>query len=285
MWSSSLQDIDRLPLHPADAFDQGLDEAVAAADERQPLVVDLDGYEGPLDVLLVMARGQKVDLARISILQLAEQYLAFIEHIRGVKLEVAADYLVMAAWLAYLKSRLLLPPEENGDEEMSGPEMAARLAFQLQRLQAMRDVSAKLMARDRLGRYVVARSAPEGIRVIRKSVYQVSLFELLKAYGDFKLRGKSNPLTMRTAVLHSIEDAVRRLERVLGKMPNWTRLETFLPPSLRSPAERRSAVASTFAATLELVKRGELRLRQGEAFGTIYLMGNAQPAQNASPSE
>ena len=285
MWSSSLQDIDRLPLHPADAFDQGLDEAVAAADERQPLVVDLDGYEGPLDVLLVMARGQKVDLARISILQLAEQYLAFIEHIRGVKLEVAADYLVMAAWLAYLKSRLLLPPEENGDEEMSGPEMAARLAFQLQRLQAMRDVSAKLMARDRLGRYVFARGAPEGIRVIRKSVYQVSLFELLKAYGDFKLRGKSNPLTMRTAVLHSIEDAVRRLERVLGKMPNWTRLETFLPPSLRSPAERRSAVASTFAATLELVKRGELRLRQGEAFGTIYLMGNAQPAQNASPSE
>ncbi len=285
MWSSSLQDIDRLPLHPADAFDQGLDEAVAAADERQPLVVDLDGYEGPLDVLLVMARGQKVDLARISILQLAEQYLAFIEHIRGVKLEVAADYLVMAAWLAYLKSRLLLPPEENGDEEMSGPEMAARLAFQLQRLQAMRDVSAKLMARDRLGRDVFARGAPEGIRVIRKSVYQVSLFELLKAYGDFKLRGKSNPLTMRTAVLHSIEDAVRRLERVLGKMPNWTRLETFLPPSLRSPAERRSAVASTFAATLELVKRGELRLRQGEAFGTIYLMGNAQPAQNASPSE
>ena len=285
MWSSSLQDIDRLPLHPADAFDQGLDEAVAADDERKPLVVDLDGYEGPLDVLLVMARGQKVDLARISILQLAEQYLAFIEHIRGVKLEVAADYLVMAAWLAYLKSRLLLPPEENGDEEMSGPEMAARLAFQLQRLQAMRDVSAKLMARDRLGRDVFARGAPEGIRVIRKSVYQVSLFELLKAYGDFKLRGKSNPLTMRTAVLHSIEDAVRRLERVLGKMPNWTRLETFLPPSLRSPAERRSAVASTFAATLELVKRGELRLRQGEAFGTIYLMGNAQPAQNASPSE
>ena len=239
MWSSSLQDIDRLPLHPADAFDQGLDEAVAAADERQPLVVDLDGYEGPLDVLLVMARGQKVDLARISILQLAEQYLAFIEHIRGVKLEVAADYLVMAAWLAYLKSRLLLPPEENGDEEMSGPEMAARLAFQLQRLQAMRDVSAKLMARDRLGRDVFARGAPEGIRVIRKSVYQVSLFELLKAYGDFKLRGKSNQLTMRTAVLHSIEDAVRRLERVLGKMPNWTRLETFLPPSLGSPAERR----------------------------------------------
>ena len=160
MWSSSLQDIDRLPLHPTDAFDQGLDEAVAAADERQPLVVDLDGYEGPLDVLLVMARGQKVDLARISILQLAEQYLAFIEHIRCVKLEVAADYLVMAAWLAYLKSRLLLPPEENGDEEMSGPEMAARLAFQLQRLQAMRDVSAKLMARDRLGRDVFALGAP-----------------------------------------------------------------------------------------------------------------------------
>ncbi|NQV81063.1 MAG: segregation/condensation protein A [Alphaproteobacteria bacterium] len=285
MWSLPLQDIYRPPVQPSDAFDQGLDEAAANAEERQPLVVDLDGYEGPLDVLLVLARGQKVDLARISILQLAEQYLAFIEQIRGIKLEVAADYLVMAAWLAYLKSRLLLPPEENGDEELSGPEMAARLAFQLQRLQAMRDVSAKLMARDRLGRDVFSRGAPEGIRVIRKSVYQVSLFELLKAYGDFKLRGKSNPLTMRTSVIHSIEEAVRRLERVLGKMPNWTRLESFLPQSLSSPAERRSAVASTFAATLELVKRGDLRLRQGEAFGPLYLMGNAAATPITSPNE
>jgi segregation and condensation protein A len=272
-------------LHPSDAFDKGLDEVAALAEEAQPLVVDLDGYEGPLDVLLVLARGQKVDVAKISILQLAEQYLAFIDQIRSIKLEVAADYLVMAAWLAYLKSRLLLPPEENGDDELSGPEMAARLAFQLQRLQAMRDVSAKLMARDRLGRDVFKRGAPEGIRVIRKSVYQVSLFEMLKAYGDFKLRGKAQPLTMRTAVIHTIEEAVRRLERVLGKMPTWQRLESFLPDSLRSPAERRSAVAATFAASLELVKRGEMRLRQGEAFGPIYMMGATEVPSNAETNQ
>jgi segregation and condensation protein A len=285
MWSPSLPDIYRLPLHPSDAFDKGLDEVAARAEEAQPLVVDLDGYEGPLDVLLVLARGQKVDVAKISILQLAEQYLAFIDQIRSIKLEVAADYLVMAAWLAYLKSRLLLPPEENGDDELSGPEMAARLAFQLQRLQAMRDVSAKLMARDRLGRDVFKRGAPEGIRVIRKSVYQVSLFEMLKAYGDFKLRGKAQPLTMRTAVIHTIEEAVRRLERVLGKMPTWQRLESFLPDSLRSPAERRSAVAATFAASLELVKRGEMRLRQGEAFGPIYMMGATEVPSNAETNQ
>jgi segregation and condensation protein A len=272
-------------LHPSDAFDQGLDEVAARAEDVQPLVVDLEGYEGPLDVLLVLARGQKVDLAGISILQLAEQYLAFIEQIRGIKLEVAADYLVMAAWLAYLKSRLLLPPEENGDDELSGPEMAARLAFQLQRLQAMRDVSAKLMARDRLGRDVFKRGAPEGIRVIRKSVYQVSLFEMLKGYGDFKLRGKAQPLTMRTSVIFTIEEAVRRLERVLGKMPTWQRLENFLPAALRSPAERRSAVAATFAASLELVKRGEMRLRQGEAFGPIYMMGAPEVPTNEKTNQ
>lgn len=272
-------------MHPSDAFDQGLDEVAARAEDAQPLVVDLEGYEGPLDVLLVLARGQKVDLARISILQLAEQYLSFIEQIRGIKLEVAADYLVMAAWLAYLKSRLLLPPEENGDDELSGPEMAARLAFQLQRLQAMRDVSAKLMARDRLGRDVFKRGAPEGIRVIRKSVYQVSLFEMLKGYGDFKLRGKAQPLTMRTAVIFTIEEAVRRLERVLGKMPTWQRLENFLPDALRSPAERRSAVAATFAASLELVKRGEMRLRQGEAFGPIYMMGAPEVPTNEKTNQ
>ena len=151
--------------------------------------------------------------------------------------------------------------------------MAARLAFQLQRLQAMRDASAKLMGRNRLGKDVFARGEPEGIRVIRKSVYQVSLFDLLKAYGDFNMRGKAKPLTMRSVVIHTIEDAMRRLEKMLGKIPTWQRLESFLPTSLRSPIERRSAVASTFAATLELVKRGEMRLRQGEAFGPIYLMG------------
>jgi segregation and condensation protein A len=271
-------------LNPTDAFDQGLDEVAARAAEVQALVVDLDGYEGPLDVLLVLARNQKVDLARISILALAEQYLAFIQEMRKIKLEIAADYLVMAAWLAYLKSRLLLPPEENG-EEPSGPEMAARLAFQLQRLQAMRDASTKLMARDRLGKDVFARGAPEGIRVIRNSVYQVSLFELLKAYGDFKTRGKAQTYVARTAVIHTIEDAVRRLERMLGKIPSWQRLESFLPKTLRSPVERRSAVAATFAATLELVKRGEMRLRQGEAFGPIYLMSGQRAQEGAGSNQ
>ena len=236
-----------------------------------PLIVDLDGYEGPLDVLLALARDQKVDLKKISILALAEQYLIFINEARRLRLELAADYLVMAAWLAYLKSRLLIP-DTGDDDEPSGEEMAARLAFQLRRLEAMRDVSARLMSRERMGYEVFTRGKPEGIRVIRNSVYDVSLYELLKAYADQTVRkGIAEPLRLRRDFITSVEDALHRLEEVLGRMPDWTVLQSFLPANLVGSLETRSATASTFAASLELAKQGRLKLRQGQAFGPIYL--------------
>ncbi len=236
-----------------------------------PLIVDLDGYEGPLDVLLALARDQKVDLIKISILALAEQYLVFINEARRLRLELAADYLVMAAWLAYLKSRLLIP-DTSGDDEPSGEEMAARLAFQLRRLEAMRDVSARLMSRERTGYDVFLRGNPEGIRVVRNSVYDVSLYELLKAYADQTVRkGTDEPLRLRRDFITSVEEALNRLEEVLGRMPDWTILQNFLPGGLANPLETRSATASTFAASLELAKQGRVKLRQGQAFGPIYL--------------
>ena len=240
-----------------------------------PLVVDIDGYEGPLDVLLVLARTQKVDLTRISILQLAEQYLAFIAEVRRLSLEVAADYLVMAAWLAYLKSRLLLPDVEDEDAP-SGPELVAHLTFQLQRLEAMRDVAARLMARDRLARDVFARGQPEGIRVIRNSVYEVSVFELLRAYADQRTRAAKEPLSIATRELYSVDQAHERLRRALGEVPGWERLETFLPPEIRGTAIYRSAVAAMLGAGLEMAKSGQLELRQAEIFGPIYMRRREQ---------
>jgi segregation and condensation protein A len=251
-----------------------------------PLVVDLEGYEGPLDVLLALARTQKVDLTRLSILQLAEQYLAFIAAARRIRLELAADYLVMAAWLVYLKSRLLLP-DESEDEEPTGAEMAARLAFQLRRLEAMREAGANILSRDRLGREIFARGTPENIRIIRNSVFDLSLYELLKGYAASKVRGHAKPLTIEDRVIFSIEDAVARLTRLLGLMPSWQALESYLPESLRSEFERRSALAATFSASLELARTGMLRLRQGEAFGPIYIRageGRTRPAREGAAS-
>ncbi|MCH8187297.1 MAG: segregation/condensation protein A [Proteobacteria bacterium] len=259
-------------MQTSEPFDSGFSEQAAPGASAHPLVVDLEGYEGPLDVLLALARTQKVDLAKISILQLADQFLAFINEARRVRLEIAADYLVMAAWLAYLKSKLLLP-EEDGDDEPSGPEMAARLAFQLRRLEAMRGMAVKLMARDRLGHDVFARGAPEGIRVIRKSVYELSLYELLSAYGTNRARQTvAKPLTIERRVLFTIEEAIKRLETMLGKLPSWQALEAFLP-NVFSGEDRKSVLAAMFTASLELVRRGEMKIRQGEAFGPIYVMG------------
>lgn len=253
------------------------------------LVVDVEGYEGPLDVLLALSRAQKVDITKISILALAEQFLTFIEEAKSLKLELAADYLVMAAWLAYLKSRLLLPTEDDG-EEPTGEELAARLAFQLQRLQAMRNVAAKLFARDRLGRDVFARGAPEGVRVIRKSEYSATMYELLKAYSDGRIRGAEVEYKVIKPIVLAIEDARRRLEAILGRIPDWSRLEDFLPTGVAShrlfgldPDEagatdgkivekmRRSAKASTFTAGLELARDGFLEIRQTEPFAPIYI--------------
>ena len=234
------------------------------------LIVDLDGYEGPLDVLLALAREHRVDLTRISILDLAEQYLAFIADARGLRLEIAADYLVMAAWLAYLKSRLLLP-ETEVDEEPSVAEMAAALAFRLRRLEAMREAAARLMGRDRLGRDMFARGAPEGVRVVRSSVFELSLYELLKAYAEHSVQRDTPPFAITPAAVYSVQSALGRLGGLLGGMADWTRLEACLPPELAGDSRLRSALASTFAASLELARSGEVELRQSDAFGPIHL--------------
>ena len=233
------------------------------------LIIDIDGYEGPLDVLLTLARDQKVDLARISILQLAEQYLVFVAKAMGHNLELAADYLVMAAWLAYLKSRLLLP-EPQPEEEPTGEEMAAALAFQLQRLEAMREAGKKLMARPLLGRDVFARGAPEGIGVIARPVWEVGLYDLLKAYADIKRRGTAVTMQIEAPDLYSVDDAIHRLQAMLGTMPRWSELASFLPIGL-SGLLRRSAVSAHFVATLELCRQGRLDLRQDGVFGPIWL--------------
>jgi segregation and condensation protein A len=253
------------------------DEDVAPTVLRATFVVDLDGFEGPLDLLLTLARQQKVDLTQISILQLAEQYLGYIEEARRIRLEIAADYLVMAAWLAYLKSRLLLP-EPEGEDEPSGEELAARLQFQLQRLQAMRAAAEKLMARARLGLDVFQRGMPEGISVLRQSVWDCQLYELLRAYADQVQGAPVTALSVRPPAPMTIEEALQRLRRMIGDMPDWASLEALLPPGLRSGFDRRSAVASTFTASLELAKAGQLQLRQRQPFGPILIKAATRDA-------
>ena len=241
-----------------------------APEPATELVVDLEGYEGPIDVLLTLAREQKVDLTKISILRLADQYLAFIAEARRLRLEIAADYLVMAAWLAYLKSRLLLPEPQPADEP-SGAELAAALTHQLQRLEAMQQAGARLLARPRLGIDVFPRGAPEGLPSTLVPVYDVTLYDLLKAYGEGRQRREDSVLHIEAAELYSMDDALQRFSRLLGRMPDWRTLSSFLPPALRSGIVQRSAVAATFAAALELVRSGKLQLRQDVCFGPIYL--------------
>lgn len=252
--------------------DESFEEAWPDTIDDERFVLDLDGYGGPIDVLLTLARDQKVDLAKISILDLADQYLSFIARARRLRLELAADYLVMAAWLAYLKSRMLLPEPEDEDEP-SGEEMAARLQFQLERLQAMRDAIEKLTDRHRLGVDVFPRGMPEGVRVIRRSVYDCSLHELLAAYTGQLSRGKVTSLRLAPPPTYSVDEAIQRLGAMLGTLPDWASLETFLPASARTGFQRRSAVASTLAASLELVRQGKLTIRQGQMFGPIFLKG------------
>ncbi|HUF55431.1 MAG TPA: ScpA family protein [Thermohalobaculum sp.] len=241
--------------------------------ESEVLEVSLGGYEGPLDLLLAMARTQKVDLRRISVLKLAEQYLAFVERADALRLELAADYLVMAAWLAYLKSRLLLPPPEDAGEA-SAEELAAHLAFQLERLEAMRKVAAELMARDRLGRDVFARGAPEARTVERRTRWTATLPELLGAYAAIRTRDDYRPLQVDRSWIFPVEEALTRIAGLAGRAMGWSRLSAFLPERWRgTPHERRSAVASSFAASLELVKRGEVEIRQDGVFAPIWLRG------------
>ncbi len=241
-----------------------------AAPNGQDFRLDLDGYEGPIDVLLQLAREQKVDLTRISILQLAEQYLSFVRAARHLRLELAADYLVMAAWLAYLKSRLLLPEEDSG-EEPSGAEMAAALRFQLQRLEAMQEAGERLMARPQLGRDFFARGAPEPLKIVANVTYEAKLYDLLQAYARQSSRVEASDLRIPPTELYSVDDAIHRLRRLLGRVPGWRVLSSFLPAELEGSLLWRSALASTFTASLELCREGELRIRQDGAFGPIYL--------------
>ncbi|MFW6027439.1 MAG: segregation and condensation protein A [bacterium] len=254
--------------------------AMPESPSGEALIVNVDGFEGPLDLLLVLARAQKVDLRKISILALVEQYLAFIAEARRSRLELAADYLVMAAWLTYLKSRLLLPPEPGEeDEEPTGEELAARLQFQLRRLEAMRQAAGRLMARDRLGQDTFARGRPETIRLIRKSEYQDTLYDLLTAYARQRTRAPDTAYEVRPPAIYRIEDARHRLERMLGAIGDWSQLDRLLPrpekQDTAAKAEQRTALASTFTAGLELVRDGYLELRQLRHFGPIYVRSRA----------
>jgi segregation and condensation protein A len=236
--------------------------------EDDTLNLALGAFEGPLDLLLNLARTQKVDLHRISILTLVEQYLSYLENARALRLEIAADYLVMAAWLAYLKSCLLLPKDPTQDP--SPEEIAALLQLRLQRLVAMRDAGARLMARDRLGRDVFARGCPEGLRQIRKSRWEVSLFELAAAYGQ--VRARSAPVmhvVARRAVV-TLEEAIERVSGLIGTAVDWTLLERFLEPT-PDPDRARSSLASSFVAALELARQGRVELRQAEPFAPLEL--------------
>jgi len=232
------------------------------------LVVDVEGFEGPLDLLLTLARSQKVDITRISILALAEQYLAFIEEVRRLRLEVAADYLVMAAWLAYLKSRLLLPEAET--DEPTGEELAAELAFRLQRLEAMRDAAARLANRDRLGRDVFARGAPEPIQIVKRNEYSATLYDLLSAYAARRQEKAIAVVHVRKRAVWSLQEAKDLLGTVIGKLADWAPLHVFLSPYLTAEA-RATVTASAFGASLELVREGRLELRQTEAFAPLYI--------------
>lgn len=249
-------------------FEFEMEEATSAANA---FVVDLEGFEGPIDVLLQLARDQKVDLVHISILELADQYLGFVAEARRHNLELAADYLVMAAWLAFLKSRLLLP-DLTSEEEPSGEEMAAALQYQLRRLQAMQNAGKQLIERPRLGRDFVGRGDPEHFRPREIEILDATLFDLLKAYADQHQRKNAlEPMHIEPFEIYTVEDALERLRRLVGRTPDWQNLWAFLPSDLKGALLTRSAVASTFSASLEMAKEGKVSIRQTSRFGPIFL--------------
>ena len=243
--------------------------------DEPALHVDVAGFEGPLDLLLHLARNQKVDLARISVLELARQYLAFIERAKAVRIELAADYLVMAAWLAYLKSRLLIP-QPKGSDEPSGEEMAAVLQFRLRRLEAMRDAAARLVNGNRLGRDIFARGMPETVVLERKADYVASLYDLLAAYGGSRQREANDSVTFEQRAVWSLKEARAILTRLVGRIADWTPLDTFLAAYAPTPEMRATAIASTFAASLELVREGVLDIRQDKPFAPIMMRDSSR---------
>jgi segregation and condensation protein A len=250
-------------------WDQGEERSDASLDET--LVVDVEGFEGPLDLLLALARTQKVDLARISVLALAQQYLDFINEARRLRLEIAADYLVMAAWLAFLKSKLLLPSEPSEEGEPTGAELAALLAFRLKRLHAMREVSAQLMTRKRLGRDVFARGLPEPTRITRKSIYEANVYDLLKAYSQQRQRTATRTWQVRQRTVWSLKEARDELERLLGITCDWAPLDQLLAEFLVEPELRKTALASSFTATLEMTREGALEISQSKLFAPLLI--------------
>ncbi len=248
--------------------------------DEEALVVALDGFEGPLDVLLILARTQKVDLAKISVMALAEQYLLFIAEAQKLRLELAADYLVMAAWLAFLKSRLLLPRDSAGDDQPTGEELAARLAFRLQRLEAMRGAAATLMTRKRLGRDVFGRGMPEGVRTIRVRQFTAAIYDLLKAYAEQRKRTVKRVHVVPRRVVWSIKEARDRLQSLVGKCDaDWVQLDRFLEQYGAAPEIARTALASSFGATLEMAREGLVELSQAEPFAPIYVRKREDGAQ------
>ncbi len=240
--------------------------------DDEALNLCLDGWEGPLDLLLSLARQQKVDLHQISILALVEQYLVYLEQAKALRLEIAADYLVMAAWLAYLKSCLLLPKDSTVDP--SPEELALRLQLRLQRLDAMREAGARLLGRDRLGRDVFSRGAPEGLRLVRKSAWHASAFDLYAAFGRVKARTQPAMHVVAHRSVMTLEDAIQRVSALIGQTLDWTTLEAFLPVTA-DPQYRRSALASSFVAALELARQGRLELEQDEPFADLMIRNAA----------
>jgi segregation and condensation protein A len=235
------------------------------------LQVSLEGFNGPLDLLLALARTQKLDLVKISILELTEQYLQFIHDAKALRLEIAADYLVMAAWLAFLKSKLLLPAQEQPEEGPSGEEMALHLAFRLKRLEAMRNAVARLFGRKQFGQDFFARGMPEGVRTIRKSEYWASVYDLLKAYADQRRRTAVAPVKMGGRTVWSVKEARERLEQLLGITCNWSILDSYLEEYLADEEQSKTAIASSFGAILELAREGHAEVRQACAFAPLYV--------------
>jgi len=258
---------------PDPTEDRSRDDRLSA----ESLIGDVDGFEGPLDLLLVLSRNQKVDLRRISVRDLADQYLGFVEQARELRIELAADYLVMAAWLAYLKSRLLLPPDPR-DPGPSAEDLAAHLAFQLARLAAMRDAAVRLMARDRLGREFFARGLPEDVTTRRDIRFEVTLLDLMRAYARIRTRDEFRPYAFDRDHVFTMERALDRLRGLIGSATVWTDLSSYLPDGWDgSPMRRRSAAAAHFAAVLELTKAGKITLRQSDPFAALELRRTGAP--------
>jgi len=259
---------------PMDAVWQ--DNGTERATSEPALVIDVAGFEGPLDLLLHLARNQKVDLTQISVLELARQYLTFVEKARALRLELAADYLVMAAWLAFLKSKLLIP-EPKVEGEQSGEEMAALLQFRLKRLEAMRDAAARLINRNRLGRDVFARGMPETVIVDKTSEFHASLYDLLTAYSQQRQREIGSHVEIAKRAVWSLTEAREILRKLIGEMSDWTALDSYIVAYVATPQQRRTAIASAFAASLELVREKVMEIRQDTHFSTLYMRDVTRP--------